>query len=298
MLDLRRLGYFVTVAEELHFRRAAERLHLAQPPLTRHITALEAELGMPLFERGTRSVRLTAEGETFLPCARRVLQEAKTAEAMARKIALGRAGHLSIGYASSVPLSETFVAVLKEHNTRCPDVALSLSEIASASQVERIREGALDFGFHRPGSAFDSAGIEVLPLGAERLVAAVPGGSEFSKRPSLSIGDLRSEPFILFPPLYGSGLNERVHSLCAGAGFAPRQGPSALQMTAIVALVGAGLGVAIVPASTTTLARPGVAYVALDDAHATIDLTLIFRKGGRSVAVHSFLDTVMAIVRR
>lgn len=295
MLDLRRLACFIAVAEELHFHRAAERLHLAQPPLTRHIRALEADMGMRLFERGTRAVRLTLEGESFLPHARRVLQEVQTAEATARKIALGQAGPLSIGYASSIPLSDIFVAALKEHNLRSPGVALTLREIPSAEQVARIREGALDIGFYRPGKAFDAAEIDALPLGPERLVAAVPTGSRFAAIPSLPIAALQFEPFILFPRLYGSGLNERVNSLCSGAGFSPRHGPSALQMTTIVALVGAGLGVSIVPASTATLARPGVTYIGLDDPDATIDLMLIFRRHGRSAAVQSFIDILLAV---
>lgn len=155
MLDLRRLRYFLTVAEELHFGRAALRLHLAQPPLTRQISTLENELGFRLFDRTSRAVSLTPQGQHFLPYAQAVLEQVERAQVMADKLAAGSAGQLALGYASSIALSELFSQALQAFAQRFPQVQLTLVEGASVSQWGQIVDGRIDIGLSRmqpPGS--------------------------------------------------------------------------------------------------------------------------------------------------
>ncbi|VWD34430.1 LysR substrate-binding domain-containing protein [Burkholderia contaminans] len=263
MLDLRRLRYFVVVADELHFGRAALRLRVAQPPLTRHIAALESELGVRLFERSTRAVRLTPEGAAFLDHARTVVSAAAEAEASARKIAQGIAGRIVIGYASSIPMSDTFPDVIRVASRTMPDVELAFREAATASQRQQIADGTMDIGF---GWAWDGApGVPVtsLVVSREPLVAAVPAGDPLASRASVDVAELANATFVTFPPGYGSALTAALDDLCAQAGFAPRIGATAAQITTLVSLVAAERGIAIVPGFTATLQRPGVVYVPL-----------------------------------
>lgn len=147
MLDLRRLRCFAAVAETLHFGRAAQRLHMAQPPLTRQISALEEELGFRLFDRSSRAVTLTAEGSLFLPYARGLLDQLERTAGFARKLAQGLAGHLTLGYASSIALSDLFTEAIRLFRERHPEVQLELLEGASAAQWAQIAEGGIDVGW-------------------------------------------------------------------------------------------------------------------------------------------------------
>lgn len=166
MLDLRKLRYFLTVAEELHFGRAAIRLHLAQPPLTRQISALETELGFKLFDRTSRTVSLTAQGRSFLPYARGVLEQVELAQVIAGKLAAGTAGQLTLGYVSSIALSDLFSQAIQAFSLRFPDVQLTLVECASGSLGAQVADGRLDIGLSRllpQGEA-----VQALSLGEER----------------------------------------------------------------------------------------------------------------------------------
>lgn len=267
MLDLRRLRYFVTVADELHFGRAAERLRIAQPPLTRHIAALEAELGIRLFERSTRSVQLTPQGALFLERARHVLHAVGDAENSARKMAQGVAGRIAIGYTSSIPMSEAFAEIVRRAGRELPDVDLAFREVATASQRRQIVDGALDIGFGWSARAAREDGLNTLVVTREPLVAAVPSRSAHALQSTLEFAALRDETFLVFPPGYGSAMNAALDTLCAQAGVTPRLGPTASQVATLVSLVAAERGVAIVPAFTRALQRPGVTYVPLDGEH-------------------------------
>lgn len=172
MLDLRRLRCFAAVAETLHFGRAAQRLHMAQPPLTRQISALEEELGFRLFDRSSRAVTLTAEGSLFLPYARALLDQLERTAGFARKLAQGLAGHLTLGYASSIALSDLFTEAIRLFRERHPEVQLELLEGASAAQWAQIAEGGIDVGLGRLPPPEGQVGIEVLALGGEPLVVA------------------------------------------------------------------------------------------------------------------------------
>ncbi|VBY70561.1 LysR family transcriptional regulator [Burkholderia pseudomallei] len=290
MIDLRRLRYFIVVAEELHFGKAAQRLHLAQPPLTRHISALEGELGLRLFDRSTRSVKLTAEGELFLPHARDVLDAVHRAEIASQRAALGKEGKVALGYTSSVPLCDAFGTLIRNFARSFPDIELSLVEASSAQQGRSIKEGLLDIGIGWKNSFEDYEGCRVKTIAAEPLVVAVSQERALASEASLAVEQLADETFVLFPPGYGSTLDRKAFDLCATAGFMPRRGPSASQMTTMIALVAAGRGVAIVPEAVSTLRKPGVAYVPLTDESALIELVLMWREAGLSLAARSFVE--------
>lgn len=289
MLDLRRLRYFLTVAEELHFGRAAQRLHLAQPPLTRQISTLERELGFRLFERNSRTVALTAQGVAFVPYARAVLEQVERARLMADQLASGMAGQLTLGYASSIALSDVFSQSIQAFAQRYPHVQLTLVEGASSSQWAQIVEGRIDIGISRMQPPDGQADLQVLSLGAEPLVVALPSDDTLAHQAQVPLAQLGERPLILFPQGYGSGLNEIIEQLYRRHDLALRRGPSGRQITSIIALVAAGQGVALVPHCTQTLARSGVTYRPLIATQATAPLLVLTRQHGRGPLVEAFM---------
>ncbi|ROM58074.1 LysR family transcriptional regulator [Pseudomonas poae] len=290
MLDLRKLRYFLTVAEELHFGRAALRLHLAQPPLTRQISALEAELGFKLFDRTSRTVTLTAQGRAFLPYARGVLEQVERAQVIAGKLAAGTAGQLTLGYVSSIALSDLFSQTIQAFAQRFPDVQLTLVECASGSLGAQVADGRLDIGLSR--LLPQAADVQALSLGEERLVAAVSSESPLALQPQVSLAQLSAYPLILFPPDYGSGLNQSIEQLYRHHGVPLRPGPTGRQITSIIALVAAGQGVALVPECTQSLMNKGVAYRPLVEVDARARLLVLTRSETKSVLVEAFLTVI------
>ena len=290
MLDLRKLRYFLTVAEELHFGRAAIRLHLAQPPLTRQISALETELGFKLFDRTSRTVTLTAQGRSFLPYARGVLEQVELAQVIAGKLAAGTAGQLTLGYVSSIALSDLFSQAIQAFALRFPDVQLTLVECASGSLGAQVADGRLDIGLSRllpQGEA-----VQALSLGEERLVAAVSSESPLARQASVNLAQLSAYPLILFPADYGSGLNQSIEQLYRHHGQPLRPGPTGRQITSIIALVAAGQGVALVPECTQSLMNKGVTYRPLAEVDACAQLLVLTRTETKSVLVDAFLAVI------
>lgn len=292
MLDLRRLRYFLTVAEELHFGRAALRLHLAQPPLTRQISALEAELGFRLFDRTSRTVTLTPQGRHFLPYARAVLEQVDLAQVMAGKLASGCAGQLAVGYASSIALSDLFSQALQAFAQRFPDVQLTLVEGASVSQWSQIVDGRIDIGMSRLQPPSEQNDIQSLSLGDEPLMAAISSDSPLAAQAQVTLAELSEHPLILFPADYGSGLNAAIEQLYRRHRLPLRPGPSGRQITSIIALVAAGQGMALVPRCAQVLAKKGVTYRPLADPSATAQLLALTRKQGRSQLVDAFMGVL------
>ncbi|AZC23849.1 MULTISPECIES: LysR family transcriptional regulator [Pseudomonas] len=292
MLDLRRLRYFLTVAEELHFGRAALRLHLAQPPLTRQISTLENELGFRLFDRTSRAVSLTPQGQHFLPYAQAVLEQVERAQVMADKLAAGSAGQLALGYASSIALSELFSQALQAFAQRFPQVQLTLVEGASVSQWGQIVDGRIDIGLSRMQPPEELSEIHTRSLGDEPLVAALASDSPLAARAEVNLAALSEYPLIQFPTGYGSGLNEAIEQLYRRNDLPLRPGPSGRQITSIIALVAAGQGIALVPSCTQTLARKGVTYRPVTDLGASAPLLVLTRSQGRSHLVEAFLGVI------
>lgn len=292
MLDLRKLRYFLTVAEELHFGRAALRLHLAQPPLTRQISALEAQLGFQLFDRTSRAVSLTAQGRAFLPYARSVLEQVELAEVIASKLAAGTAGQLTLGYVSSIALSDLFSQAIQAFAQRFPDVQLTLVECASGSLGAQVADGRLDIGLSRLLPQNGQTDVRARSLGEERLVAALKSDSPLAGQAEVSLAQISAYPLVLFPADYGSGLNQSIEQLYRRSGLPLRPGPTGRQITSIIALVAAGQGVALVPDCTRSLMNTGVTYRPLTDADACAPLLVLTQAQGASPMVEAFLTVI------
>lgn len=265
MFDFSHLRCFATVAEELHFGRAAARLNMTQPPLSRQIQVLERILDVQLLDRTSRSVRLTAAGRSFLPEAQRILRLAETATHVTRQIAAGRAGVLKLGFtaASAYDFLPRLVTACR---TALPDVTLSLREMVTRDQLEELLGGRIDAALIRPPVTHpDLASVRAL---AEPMVVAVPADNPLAERPELTLAALDGEPFITYAPNDARYFHDLVLGLFAEAGLQPRIVQQLTQIHSILALVRAGLGVALVPAAAERLRFEGVTFRTLTRAHA------------------------------
>jgi DNA-binding transcriptional LysR family regulator len=283
-VELRHLRYFLAVAEVLHFGRAAARLSISQPPLSRQIRDLERELDVTLFERSTRGVRLTPAGAALLPDARRLLREADALAAGARELARGDVGVLDLGFISASAYN-ALPRLLPGFRRARPGVRLVLSEATSDVQAAALAEGTLDAGILLPPVAHPA--LAYATLTREPLVAALPGSRRWPSR--LPLARLAGEPFVMFPRRVGPGLFDLVVGACERAGFAPRVEQEAVQMPTIVSLVAAGMGVALVPASLGHMRRTGVVYRPLTGAAPRVEVGLAWRETDRSPALAAFV---------
>jgi DNA-binding transcriptional LysR family regulator len=275
-IELRPLRQFVAVAEELHFGRAARRLHMTQPPLTQAIQALEASLGVRLFERSKRSVALTPAGDALLLHARRLLAAAAELPRQVHAAAEGFSGELRLAFVSSIaygPLPRWLRAFREAH----PEVQLRLREATLDVQLAAFAADEIDAGFvlHAPGAA--PAGFGAWRALQERLVLALPQGHRLAgARPTLAAA--LAEPLVIFPRAIAPSLYDAVIGCYRAHGCEPRIAQEAIQMQTIVNLVSAGIGVAWVPASLTQLQRPGVVYRQLPSARLSAQTSLLWRE--------------------
>lgn len=284
-LELRHLRYFVAVAEELHFGRAAERLHLAQPPLSQQIRRLEEILGYPLFLRTSRAVRLTAAGEVFLDRARRTLRNVREDMEEVRSIGRGDEGFLNVGFIGSGMLTP-LPAMLGRYRELYPRVQLQLSESYTSGIAQSLNRSALDAGFLRDGGPTE--GLHVETLFSEPFVAVLPNTHRLAGQEMISAADLREEPFVFFAPMAGALAYEKPISLCEEHGFRPRVVQEAPQWLTILRLVGAGLGVSIGPACVQQIAGENVSCPALRGARVMSDIELAFRASEDRAVVSAF----------
>jgi len=266
MIELRPLQQFLAVAELLHFGRAAERLHMSQPPLTQAVRRLEAQLGVQLFERSSRSVRLTPAGTALQAAAQKLLAEAAALPDEVRAVAEGLAGRLRLAFVSTVGFGG-LPQWLRSFREACPQIALALREATLDVQLREFEAGSIDAGFviHTPGQA--PAGFERLSIGIEPLVLALPVSD-----PEPSEAQCLAAPLVIFPREVAPSLYDAILSHHGGAGVAQE----AIQMQTIINLVSAGIGVAWVPASLQGLQRAGVAYRAMPAAP-QVETSLIWR---------------------
>lgn len=292
-MDLRQLRYFVAVAEELHFSRAAERLYMAQPPLSRQIRELERSLGVQLLVRNKRRVALTEAGERFLAEARTLLEQAGRAVAIAQRIACGELGSLEIGYANTVPYTGTLSTVVGAYRRAFPGVNLTLGEMTSQQQIDGIAEGRLDIGFVRPHLLECPSSVSLMPLFGESFLVALPETHPLAELNSIPLSVLADQPFIFYPPKLGTGVYEQVGAMCREAGFAPRIVQEAKQAAAIMSLVAAGLGVSLVPASLRCVAIQGAVYRPLEGNATHTEVALAHRAGGCGAAAKAFIDIAL-----
>jgi DNA-binding transcriptional LysR family regulator len=296
MLELRRLRYFVAVAETLHFGRAAVRLHMSQPPLSRQIQQLEAELGAALFRRSKRKVELTDAGAHLLDEARRVLADVDQLADRVRRVASGDVGHLVLGFISAVDYS-VLPSLLNAYRRAFPGVTLDLRELTTDVQHAELSEGRIDAGMLL--APIDDDSLLTVPLVREPLVAALSAADPLAQgRGPLPLGALSARPFVCFPRPMAPGLHDMIVRFCRGAGFTPRVTQEAIQLQTIVSLVSAGLGVALVPASLRTLQRTGVVYRPLREKSPRLTVLLAWRRTNRSASLSHFVAVARAFVRR
>ena len=285
-MELRQLQYFVAVAEELHFRRAAARLHLSQPPLSQQLRRLEDELGVLLLERTRRRVELTAAGASFLRDARAILAELDGAVATARRIGEGKVGRLRVGFVGSA-LFSVVPDVVQRFRAARPDVELELRERSTVEQLRALAAGTLDLGFVRP--PVDVEGVRVETLLREPLLAALPDGHPLARLRRVPLQRLAREPFVLFPREQAPGFHDELIGALTAAGGLPRVVQQAPEMQTIVGLVAAGIGVSLVPASVRRLALGGVTYRPVSKG-SQAELAAISRPDDPSPLVRAFLD--------
>ncbi|MFV0674109.1 LysR family transcriptional regulator [Variovorax sp. tm] len=259
LIDLRAWRQFVAVAEELHFGRAAQRLHMTQPPVTQAIAQLEKTLGVVLFDRTRRRVALTPAGEALLPDVRELLARAAALPARARAAAAGQVGRVRIGFVSTVGF-ERLPAWVREFRALCPEVALELVEATGDVQLEAFARGEIDAGLmlHSPGAA--PPGLARLAVSQEPLVLALPERHPLARTGKLLLADVLAEPLVIFPRRIVPSLHDAIFDLYHAAGRTPQLGQEAIQMQTIVNLVSGGIGVAWVPESVTQFRRAGVVY--------------------------------------
>jgi DNA-binding transcriptional LysR family regulator len=291
-MELRQLRYFVAVAEELHFGRAAGRLGIAQPALSQQIRKLETDLGVELLTRNRRRVALSPAGAAFLPEARETVARAARAARVARRTAAGELGRLALGFVGSAT-DELLPRAMPVLRARYPDLEITLRESTSAEQVAALARGELDLGLLRPPSPLP-AGLRTRLLTREPLVAALPVGHRLTRLPRLTAADLRGEPFVRFPRAKGAWMYDLITDYCRGDGGPPPEvAQEAVMMQTITALVAAGTGIALVPASQRTLARPGVAFRRLAGAP-LLDLVAAWPESGAGPARGAVVEVLAA----
>ena len=291
-LELRHLRYFVSVAEELHFGRAAKRLHISQPPLSMQIRALEEIVGAQLLLRTQRKVELTKAGEAFLREARQILERAAGAVLAAQRASRGEAGELAVGFVS-VADYHVFPPLLREFRSRAPGVQLSLREATTDLLVAALSEGSIDIGFVMP--PLDDALLEYRPLHRESLVAALPARHPLAQVDGpIRLAALAEAPFVLTPRHIAPGLYDDIVSFCRRVGFSPRLAQEAVQMQTIVSLVSAEIGVALIPASMEHLGRTGVVYKPLVEKSPQTEVGIAWRRGDELATLQVFLEIVDA----
>ena len=289
-MELRHLRYFIAVAEELHFTRAAERLHIGQPPLSHAIQVLEADVGALLLARTKRSVRLTEAGKLFLADARRILALSEQAQETARRAERGEAGELRIGFTYSTPLTPLFAAAINRYRAAYPQVTLTLHELATLRQVEGLALRTLDLGFIRPPELPLPDSISLTNLREDPLVLVLPVGHRLASRRAVAIRELANEPFVMYPQNAGTGIYPQILRLCRAAGFAPHIAQTAGEASTIIGLVAAGCGVTVLPSSFNRIHMDGAVYRPVSDAEAHTTLMLACRAHEHAPLVEAFIN--------
>lgn len=274
-MELRHLRYFVAVAEERHFGRAAARLHIAQPPLSQQIRRFEAELGEPLLYRTTRSVELSPAGEVLLERGREILAAVDAAIDDARRAARGEYGRLAIGFTGSTTyaLLPAIAAALRE---QLPGVMLDLrGELLTPAQVALLLDGTLDLGFLRPPVHVRDLHTEVLH--SEPLVAVLPVGHPLADADAVPLEQLEGERFVMYPSHFRSVVHDAVEDACAAHGFKPVAAHEVAETSTLVSFVAAGLGVSLVPASVAKMTIEGALYRPLEPDTTRVELAVAWR---------------------
>lgn len=294
-MEFRHLRYFLVLADELHFGRAAERLAISQPPLSWNIRQLEASVGARLFERNSRGVRLTEAGRAFVPAARALLTQADEAARLARDVEQGVRGRLRVGFVSSM-LYRGLPQLLRTYQQRHPGLRLRSFELNSQAQIVGLSHGQIDVGFvhttQRPSE------LEQLLFSAESFVCCLPKGHALANRRVIAPAALRDEVFVMFSRDASPDYHERVLTICTGAGFTPNVLHEVRHWLSVVSLVAQGFGVALVPDAVRRAAISGAVFVPLKAVTVRSQAYCVWRKTDGNPVLKSFLEDIRALAAR
>ena len=288
--ELRLIRYFVAVAEELHFGRAAARLRMAQPGLSQQIQALERLLGVRLLERTSRQVTLTPAGALLLTEGRRLLAEAERIAGRVRRTGLGEIGRVTVAAIGSATY-DVVPRLLRAQRTRFPDVEVLLREMSTPAQVQALRSGEVDVGFLRLPA--DTTGLVTHAVREDRMALMIPDAHPLARRTRIPLRALAREPLILFPASPRPSWADTVVAACREAGFEPLVAQEAMESATVVSFVAAGIGIALVPEGLKVLARPGVVFRFAAPPAPVTHLAAVHRAGRLPPAV----EALVALVR-
>jgi DNA-binding transcriptional LysR family regulator len=292
MIPGRLLSQFIAVAEELHFGRAAVRLHMAQPPLSQAIKHLEELVGVPLLTRSKHFVALTPAGVAFLDEARELLTHGQRAIETARRASQGLTGRITIGFVGSVSY-ELLPRILRDFRTQFPSIHVDLRELTSTEQIDSLRGRKIDLGIVRL-PLNNAADMNIRTIEVERFVAVLPRDHGLAATQTLRLEDLADEAFMIFPPERIPSLHAKFLMACEEAGFSPRIALEAWQMASMVSLAAAGMGVGLLPAQVRNSPHPGVVYKDLSNQseHFELKIAAAWRPDDISAGVQSMLSVL------
>lgn len=295
-MELRHLRYFIAVAEELNFTRAAERLGIKQPPLSLQIRQLEKEMGTPLFRRLTRGVELTAAGRLFLEEGRTILSQVDQAKTDVKRRARGETGQMSLGAAGACYFHPLIGIILSQFHKSYPDVVLSPEENHTPTLIAKLHAGTIDAAFVRSSSA-DCDGLALEAVAGEDTLAVLPENTELRNGSSVPLSALAQEKFVLPPQRMNVSFYEAIIESCLRSGFQPILGQQAPSTIAVIPMVAAGYGVSIVPQSLSRLRIKGVTYMPIKGHRPTTPINLAYRTNDNSASVRNLVSLVRRIVR-
>lgn len=291
-MELRQLRYFVAVADELSFSRAAERLNISQPPISIQIKALEDELGTRLFKRTNRKIEMTHAGTIFLETARKVLDDLRRGAEMVMLSSAGKTGVIRLGYTGSVPLLDMFSSVMKSFYELCPEVTIELRHMSTSRQIQALLNDDLDVGILRPSYSFHPGPkLFTRRIWQDKLFVFMPAGHKFSNTTEpIDLSELKDEFFVCVAPDVGCGMQDCFMNLCNNSGFSPVIMQQARRMTSLPSLVSAGIGIAVLPQCYTRIGVPNVISRPLMGFGAVSDLLLTVKSGFVLPRVQSLID--------
>ncbi|WP_433012975.1 LysR family transcriptional regulator [Kribbella sp. CA-294648] len=289
-LPLPQLHAFVVLAEELHFGHAATRLGIAQPPLSQQIRRLEDKVGHALFHRTARAVTLTPAGQELLPAARRALTDLSDGLSAARAVGSGQAGRLRIGFAASLALT-VLPGLLRTFRHRFPAVHLDIHEMTTAPQIDALHDKTIDIGLLREPPD-DQPELGFTTILTEPFVAVLPAAHRLAAQRTVGLEQLADLPFVLLPRAVGPQLHDRITSLCAAAGFTPSVSQQAVEWQTVCALVEAGLGVSLAPASIRRIRLKGVVFRRIEPSSARTRVAVAWRRSDSNPLVRNLLAAV------
>lgn len=294
-MELRQLRYFLAVAEHLHFSLAAEKIGIAQPPLSQQILKLEREVGTALFIRHARRVELTEAGKILQGSAKKIIAETELALVQVKLAARGETGQLSIGFAGSTVFHPLVAKMMREFRQRFPSVAIKSEETNSTALLQKVTEGRLDCALVRlPLNCHD---LKMAILVEEEMVAVLPADHPLCETGAVTLSQLASEPMVLFPRTIGPGIYDLILSACTESGFSPQIALESPQLSSAINMVAAGFGITLVPRSICQIQPEGVSYHRVLNQSLNTTIALVYRPREKSLVVQHFVDTLHQTVK-